>query len=196
MTNINEDKRKTEGQVHIFEIFSEIENCPPHLVSSNRKYESPLNSILKRANDLFILSSFLCKADVIELGGSDELSGKGAELTLHLFSDVLEISKKRGKHANQRSGLGSKSPSTISLRQSGNFISYEMYWPLDSKFVLCILLGAATMSTQNQFQGPGQTRAHKHIDLMSLTAIRRVVDLIDGEDCNDCFTLVCRTNQV
>ena len=56
---------------------------------------------------------------MIELGGSDELSGKGAELTLHLFSDVLEISKKRGKHANQRSGLGSKSPSTISLRQSG-----------------------------------------------------------------------------
>ena len=62
--------------------------------------------------------------------------------------------------------------------------------------ILILPLGAATMSSQNQFQGPGQTRAHKHIDLMSLTAIRRVVDLIDGEDCNDCFTLVCRTNQV
>ena len=37
LTNINEDKRKTDGQVHIFEIFSGIENCPPHLVSSNRK---------------------------------------------------------------------------------------------------------------------------------------------------------------
>jgi len=38
LRNINEDKRKTEGQVHIFEIFSDIENCPPHLVSSHRKY--------------------------------------------------------------------------------------------------------------------------------------------------------------
>ncbi len=37
LKNINEDKRKTEGQVHIFEIFSDIENCPPHLVSSNRQ---------------------------------------------------------------------------------------------------------------------------------------------------------------
>ncbi len=24
--------------MHIFEIFKDIENCPPHLVSSNRKY--------------------------------------------------------------------------------------------------------------------------------------------------------------
>ena len=41
-----------------------------------------------------------------------------------------------------------------------------------------------------------QQKLYKHIDLMNLTAIRRVVDLVDGEDCRDCFTLVCRTNQV
>jgi hypothetical protein len=52
-----------------------IEKCPPGLLSSNR--------------------SFISKVDVIELGGSDELCGKGYELSLFLFSDVLEISKKK-----------------------------------------------------------------------------------------------------
>ena len=35
--HINKDKQKTEGQVQIFKIFSDIENCPPHLVSSHRR---------------------------------------------------------------------------------------------------------------------------------------------------------------
>ena len=44
---------------------------------------------------------------------------------------------------------------------------------------------------------PGQQqRPYKHVDLMGLSAIRRVVDLADTEDSRDCFTLVCRTNQV
>ena len=53
LNHINEDKRKTEGQVQIFEIFSDIENCPPDLVSSHR--------------------IFLSKIDVIELGGECNL---------------------------------------------------------------------------------------------------------------------------
>jgi hypothetical protein len=56
--------------------------------------------------------SFISKVDVIELGGSDELCGKGYELSLFLFSDVLEISKKRSVNK----GLGLRSPSTMSLR--------------------------------------------------------------------------------
>lgn len=28
MTHINEDKRKTEGQVVLFDIFNDIDNCP------------------------------------------------------------------------------------------------------------------------------------------------------------------------
>ena len=28
MTHINEDKRKTEGQMAMFDIFNEIDNCP------------------------------------------------------------------------------------------------------------------------------------------------------------------------
>jgi hypothetical protein len=59
----------------MFQIFRDLDNCPPDLLSSNR--------------------SFISKVDVIELGGSDELCGKGYELSLFLFSDVLEIYKKR-----------------------------------------------------------------------------------------------------
>jgi protein ECT2 len=83
MTYINEDKRKTEGQKQMFEIFNEIENCPPHLVSSNR--------------------SFVSRCEVTEL--SETLSGRGDSLLLFLFTDTLEICKKRSKYNN-----ASKSP--------------------------------------------------------------------------------------
>ena len=58
---------------------------------------------------------FLNSIDVIELGGFDELCGKGYELCLFLFSDVLEISKKK----SASKGLGLRSPSTMSLRTMG-----------------------------------------------------------------------------
>ena len=45
-------------------------------------------------------------------------------------------------------------------------------------------------------RGVGEGKLHKHINLMSLTSIRRVVDLDDGEESRDCFALICRTNQV
>ncbi len=38
MTHLNEEKRRTEGQIHIFDIYSEIENCPASVVSSHRRY--------------------------------------------------------------------------------------------------------------------------------------------------------------
>ena len=57
---------------------------------------------------------FLKSVDVIELGGSDELCGKGYELCIFLFNDVLEISKKKSSK-----GLGLRSPSTMSLRNVG-----------------------------------------------------------------------------
>lgn len=31
MTHINEDKRRTEGQVVLFDIFNDIDNCPVSL---------------------------------------------------------------------------------------------------------------------------------------------------------------------
>ncbi|XP_060871893.1 protein ECT2-like isoform X1 [Metopolophium dirhodum] len=73
MTHINEDKRKTEGQVVLFDIFNDIDNCPPHLVSSHR--------------------SFITKCDVVEQ--SDNLSGHGDHLTIFVFSDVVEVCKQK-----------------------------------------------------------------------------------------------------
>lgn len=32
MTHINEDKRKTEGQVVLFDIFNDIDNCPVSII--------------------------------------------------------------------------------------------------------------------------------------------------------------------
>jgi len=34
MTHINEDKRKTEGQVVLFDIFNDIDNCPVSIYES------------------------------------------------------------------------------------------------------------------------------------------------------------------
>jgi len=34
MTHINEDKRKTEGQIVMFNIFNDIDNCPVSLLLS------------------------------------------------------------------------------------------------------------------------------------------------------------------
>lgn len=85
MTYINEDKRKTEGQRQMFDIFNEIECCPPSLISSNR--------------------SFISRCEVTEL--ADIISGRGDGLMLFLFTDTLLICKKRSRVFNN-----SKSPST------------------------------------------------------------------------------------
>ena len=178
LKNINEDKRKTEGQVCIFEIFSDIENCPPHLVSSHR--------------------SFLSRIDVIELGGSDELCGKGYELSLFLFSDVLEISKKRSSTTSK--GLGLRSPSTMSLRSMGMVSGGG--GGMGTGGVASSYGGGAnmneTISRQDMAAGGGGSRGLKHVNLMRLSYIKRVVDIIevDGQRVTNIFALVCRTNQV
>ncbi|XP_025421283.1 protein ECT2 isoform X1 [Sipha flava] len=99
MTHINEDKRRTEGQVVLFDIFNDIDNCPPHLVSSHR--------------------SFITKCDVIEL--SDNLSGRGDHLTIFVFSDVVEVCKKR-KSFN---GKSPKEPNSGSHKLNGGGKSYK-----------------------------------------------------------------------
>ncbi|XP_059613663.1 protein ECT2 isoform X5 [Phlebotomus argentipes] len=85
MTYINEDKRKTEGQLAMFDIFNDIDNCPPDLVSAQR--------------------SLVSKCEVTEL--SDQLSGRGDALMLCLFTDNIEVCKKRSRGFNN-----AKSPST------------------------------------------------------------------------------------
>ncbi|XP_032670809.1 protein ECT2-like isoform X8 [Odontomachus brunneus] len=135
MTYINEDKRKTERQLAMFDIFNEIDNCPPHLVSSHR--------------------SFVAKCDVMEL--TEGLSGRGDHLVLFLFTDTLEICKKRSKAFNSL-----KSPNTMNGLQSSKL---------------------------------SQGKPYKHIKLLSLNTIRKVVDIRETEECHKVFALVVRSNQ-
>ncbi|XP_033226947.1 protein ECT2 isoform X5 [Belonocnema kinseyi] len=123
MTYINEDKRKTEGQLAMFDIFNEIDNCPPHLVSSHR--------------------SFIGKCDVVQV--SEGLSGRGDHLVLFLFTDTLEICKKRSKTFNQ----------------------------------------AKT----------NHAKPYKHIQMLSLSTIKKVVDIRETDECHKVFTLMVRSNQ-
>lgn len=78
MTHINEDKRKVESQLAMFVLINDIENCPATLLSSHRHLH--------------------IKIDAYEM--SNELLKKGAQLTLFLFSDCLEICKPRLKLLN------------------------------------------------------------------------------------------------
>ncbi|XP_017879867.1 protein ECT2 isoform X2 [Ceratina calcarata] len=135
MTYINEDKRKTEGQLVMFDIFNEIDNCPPHLVSSHR--------------------SFIGKCDVMELG--EGLSGRGDHLVLFLFTDTLEICKKRSKAFNSL-----KSPNT-----------------------------ANGLHTNKLSQG----KPYKHIKMLSLSTIKKVVDIRETDECHKVFALMVRSNQ-
>ncbi|KAL3281139.1 hypothetical protein HHI36_004359 [Cryptolaemus montrouzieri] len=134
MTHINEDKRKTEGQVTLFNIFNEIDNCPPDIVSSHR--------------------SFIAKSEVVQLSSNDGLSSKGNNLVLFLFSDRLEICKKKSKVFNSL-----KSPSGVSTSQN-----------------------------------KACPKPYKHVRLIALNTIKRVIDIKETEDCQKVFSLVCRHN--
>lgn len=88
MTHINEDKRKTEGQVQMFEILRDVDGCPAYVLSSHRVYVS--------------------KADTFEL--SDTICGKGEAVTIFLFNDSLEVTKRRGLKVMNNVPLPMKSP--------------------------------------------------------------------------------------
>ncbi|KAL8598805.1 hypothetical protein ACOMHN_015384 [Nucella lapillus] len=75
LTHINEDKRKTEGQMLLFDIVNDIDNCPATLLSSHR--------------------SFINRIDVVGLG--DTLYHRGDPLSLFIFTDSIEICKRRTK---------------------------------------------------------------------------------------------------
>jgi len=92
MSNMNEEKRKTEGQITLFDIYNEIQDCPASIVNSHR--------------------SFICRNEVIEVAADDAFCGKGYELTLFLFTDMLVVAKKK----SGSKGMGMiRSPSTASI---------------------------------------------------------------------------------
>jgi len=155
MTHLNEEKRRTEGQIHIFDVYSEIENCPASIVSSHR--------------------SFVTRADAIEVAAEHALCGKGYELTMFLFTDILVIAKRKSSK-----GMGMmRSPS------------------------------AASLAAGQQHVLPH--KALKFVAMIHLSAVRRLVDILDQEDCdasvmsnvstitsftpNNLVAIVCRMNE-
>lgn len=81
---------------------------------------------------------FVCRCEVSEL--SDNLRGRGDTLVLYLFSDTLEVCKKRSRGFNT-----TKSPSS--------------------------------------------TKGYKHVKLISLNAIKYVIDITDSPAA---FAFICR----
>lgn len=78
MNLINEDKRKTEGQIAMFDIVNNIEDCPPNLLSALRRF------ICKVEARLFFMNS-----------ESEVIPSKSHKIVLFLFSDLIEICKIR-----------------------------------------------------------------------------------------------------
>ncbi|KAF0304718.1 Protein ECT2 [Amphibalanus amphitrite] len=200
MTHINEDKRRTEGQMALFNIFNDIENCPAHIVSSHR--------------------SFVTRCDVVEIKG-DGLSGRGDHLIMFLFSDMLEVCKKRARYNSLRS-------------PSGCYVS--LLW-----LTVCLSLQVCKKRARyNSLRSPSAVslqaaarsfKPYKHVELMPLAHIKRVVDIRETEgkaaawggrsaagrrlssvsfaslvsaassessllsECHNVFTLICRSNQ-
>lgn len=87
MNLINEDKRKTEGQIAMFDIVNNIEGCPPNLLSA--------------------LRSFICKVEARLLfmnNDSEVVPSRSHKIVLFLFSDLIEICKIRSikrSHSNK-----------------------------------------------------------------------------------------------
>ncbi|XP_067948409.1 protein ECT2-like isoform X2 [Watersipora subatra] len=136
--HINEDKRIADGRMAMFDIIHDIDNCPPKLLSASRK--------------------FIYQIDVDEV--TDELVGRGEHLTLFLFTDTLEIVKRRHK----ASSTPFKSPASKS--------------------------GAKTSAHR--------PKSYKHVELFTLTSIKRIIDLTIGndggfiDDSGLVFALLCR----
>lgn len=100
--------------------------------------------------------SFIAKCEVIQLSSSEGLSSKGNVLVLFLFSDQLEVCKKRSK------ALTLKSPNTVAANGLYHKTSIKPY---------------------------------KHVKLMPLNTIKRVIDIKETEDCQKVFSLVFRNNE-
>nr|CAB3240785.1 protein ECT2 [Phallusia mammillata] len=130
MTHINEDKRKTESQRQIFDIVYEVDGCPPTIVSSHRQ--------------------FVARAEMLAV--DDNLCSKGDHISLFMFSDCVEIAKRR----RGVKGNSLKSPNVHS-------------------------------------RPPSSVRCLKHIKLMSLSHIKKVVNINDSEECQNAIALYCRT---
>lgn len=131
MDLINEDKRKAEAQVTLFNMFNDIDNCPPDIVCSHRK--------------------FIAKTEVLQVSTTEGLSSRGNSLILFLFSDLVEVCKKKSKGFNNP-----KSPT----------------------------------GGVSHLQRP---KLYKHVKLIPLNTIKKVIDIKETEQCQKVFCFVCRS---
>lgn len=114
---------------------NEYENCfQPDIVSSHR--------------------NFIIKAEVVQVSTIEGLSKKGSYLMLFLFSDSVEICKRKSRSFNN-----AKSPS-------------------------------GTSSLQRPIVKP-----YKHVRLLPLNTIKKVIDVKESEQCQKVFCFVCRSNE-
>ncbi|KAK7499196.1 hypothetical protein BaRGS_00009456 [Batillaria attramentaria] len=125
LTHINEDKRKTEGQMVMFDIVNDIDNCPATLLSSHR--------------------TFLTRIDVVEL--SDTLVRRGEPLSIFVFSDSMEICKRRNK----------------------------------------VLASSKSLTPHKTPQ-----KAFKHLEVIPMTSVKRVLDFQETDDCMCAFAVIYR----
>lgn len=94
----------------------------------------------------------MARCEVVQLSSTEGLSSKGNLLVLFLFTDQLEVCKKRSKSF--------KSPNTM-----------------------------------NGYHQRSSFKPYKHIRLMPLSAIKRVLDIRETEDCQKVFSLVVKNNE-
>ena len=73
MQQCNEDRRRTESYVQMFDLFNDIDGCPPCLLSAHRE--------------------LVLHVDAQELlsGADKSQTAAGDPLTLFLFKDCLEV---------------------------------------------------------------------------------------------------------
>jgi hypothetical protein len=183
MTYINEDKRKTEGQKAMFDIFNEIESCPPHMISSHR--------------------SFISRCEVTEL--SDSLSGRGDSLMLFLFTDTLEICKKRSRAFGNTKSPTNPSTTITSINSSKNSSSsikpykHIKLIPLSSIMAVANItdspraFGLSYRSSSNMAQDP-----KNNIKLFSFSICDEEIDKASylRSFCKQMAENACRTDSV
>lgn len=99
---------------------------------------------------------FVARAEVTQLSSSEGLSSKGSALVLFLFSDRLEVCKKRSK---------------------------------------AITLKSPNVGAVNGLHQKAVVKPFKHVKLMPLNTIKRVIDIKEREDCQKVFSLVFRNNE-
>lgn len=159
---INEDKRKTEGQIAMFDIVNDIEGCPASILSSSRQFIAQIDVKLLLSQE---------KESIAPL--------KGYTLTLFLFTDLLEVCKKRALRRTPSLSLkggGGKPPVANRANHANDATPHNAYNRTNSN------------RTSNK-------KSYKHLETVHLHEIKFVYDVRDGEELSHVFVISASANQ-